>query len=645
MPQILCALFLCFLVSFNIFAQNKSQPSLEALSALPFVSTPKISPNGEYIAAITPDGNVQSVVVTPYATLDFGRVVKLQSAEDRIESLDWINDQRLLVSASYAQSMYGQRIRLYQLYSLNKDGSDIRTLEVPKILRNEFYSGINVLSMLKNDPEHILVSAYTDRDNSNPAVFKVNVYTSKFTKQVSAISDVSSWTADVNGDVRVGMKRKYNSRTKQVDVAIIYRQDPKADNWETIYEYQAGIDSYLNIITVIDDNTLAVATDFGENQKVLRKFDLVSKSFGDVIFKVDGYDLETAITKDGKLIGYSYVDDFYRIKYFDEELAERQEMMQATFKGFQTYVPSTSKDKQKLMVALTSTDKPIRYYLVDLATKSARAWLSQYPGLEGMTLPGKNKIAFDSKDGVNLTGYFTPGSKGDKSPLVILPHGGPHARDEQYFDIWVQLLARRGYAILQVNFRGSAGFGNAFETAGYKQWGKLMQQDVYEAIDFIAVNKLADTSNACIVGASYGGYVALSAGFQEPHRFKCVVSVNGIADIPALLQKDGVWGGTTKSYTRRAIGDLEIKAELEDLKAHSAINHVQRFKAPVLLIHSENDTRVNYTQGKSFYNALKSANKKVEYILLKDGTHFIDAPDNRKIAFNAIDKFIATYLD
>ncbi|AEP28436.1 alpha/beta fold hydrolase [Brumicola nitratireducens] len=643
--QYMCfAILFLFLSSASVDAQTHSKAPLEALSMVPFVESPTISPNGQLIAAITPDGNAQSVVVTPYGTLDFGRVVKLKDADDRIESIRWINDERLLVYTSYSKTVLAQKVRFYRLYSLNKDGSDLRTLEVAKILRNEFYSGINVLSMLNKDPEHILVSAYTDKDNNDPAVFKVNVYSGKFDKEISAVSGVSTWLADVNGNVQVGMKRKYNSSSKQVDVSIIYRKDTKTEDWDTIYQYEAGIGSFLNIISVIDDNTLAVSTDFGENQVVLREFDLRSKTFGKVIFKVEGYDLDSAITKDGKLVGYSYVDDFYRIKYFDEELAQRQALMQSTFKGFETFVISASKDKQRLIVGLASTDKPVRYYLVDLAAQKASAWLSQYPALEGLSLPGKTKIAITTKGGTALSGYFTSGAKAEKSPLIVLPHGGPRARDTQYFDIWVQLLARRGFAVLQVNFRGSEGFGNAFETAGYKQWGKLMQQDVYEAMDFVGKNALADTSNACIVGASYGGYVALTAGFQEPDRFKCVVSVNGIADIPEMLRKDGAWGGNSKATLRQLIGDVDVDTELADLNANSAINYVAKFTAPVLLIHSESDTRVSYTQGKAFYEALEEADKKAEYILLKDGTHFIDSPENREIAFTAIDKFVGRYL-
>jgi dipeptidyl aminopeptidase/acylaminoacyl peptidase len=197
---------------------------------------------------------------------------------------------------------------------------------------------------------------------------------------------------------------------------------------------------------------------------------------------------------------------------------------------------------------------------------------------------------------------------------------------------------------LQVNFRGSTGYGNNYEISGRKQWGKLMQTDVYETIDWVKSMELADTNNMCMVGASYGGYVALTAGFQKPDAFKCIVSIAGISDLIAMIELDDFYDGL-KVDSKVRIGDIENSAEKADLAMNSAINHIAAFKSPVLLIHGENDQIVHYNQSKLMHEALKKNNKKSTLLILEDGTHNVDHPKNRTEAFTAIDKFLAKYLD
>lgn len=384
-------------------------------------------------------------------------------------------------------------------------------------------------------------------------------------------------------------------------------------------------------------------TDFGVYKDVLREFDLQKKEFGKIIFEVDGYDVDGAIVRDGKLVGVGYTDDYYRIRYFDEELAKRQKMIESTFAQYQSYIVSSSKDKNKLIVSASSSNSPGKYFLVDLNSKKAVFWLSQYAYLEKKDLPGKEKFVYTSRDDVQLNGYFTPGTTGKNSPLIVLPHGGPSSRDTQHFDIWAQILARRGYAVLQMNFRGSQGYGNDHEITGRKQWGKRMQEDVYDAITWAKDNQRADTQNMCIVGVSYGGYVALVAGYQQPDAFKCIVSVAGVSDLPNMIEYDNFWD-SYKVDMKERIGDLENTAQLADLKLHSAINHIDEFSAPVLLIHGENDRIVNISQSKNMYKALKKKHKKVTFLSLQDGTHQLDSPTNRAQAFGAIDKFLAAHL-
>jgi len=220
---------------------------------------------------------------------------------------------------------------------------------------------------------------------------------------------------------------------------------------------------------------------------------------------------------------------------------------------------------------------------------------------------------------------------------VLFPHGGPFARDSQYFNPFVQLFASRGYAVLQVNFRGSTGFGNEYETAGYLQWGKKMQTDLLDAMDWVGKNELANTDKACIVGASYGGYAALAAGHQTPNKFKCIASLAGVSDLKLQIAHWKHRGNS--NYVENAVSTDEKEQE-----ALSPFYHAELFQAPVLLIHGMVDVRVSYQQSEKMYDALKDANKEVIYELFENGTHHFNDAGNLKKTMELTVSFLDKYL-
>ncbi|WP_416307650.1 alpha/beta hydrolase family protein [Neptunicella sp. SCSIO 80796] len=640
-------LLLFIFLSMNI-GQSQAQEliPLEHLAALPMIESPQLSPDGKNILALSALDTEQSVVVAKYNSVDLVTILKLKKAQDRIDWVRWANNERVLVYSSYPKTAFGRKVMVSRLFAINIDGSELRELKLGKLLRHDYadlFSDLKVLTVLPDDKEHILVQTYTGRDKT-PAVFRFNIYNGDVEKVVSAAEEITRWLSTRDGEVLLGLHYDFDKDTQEQTVDIFFRENSSVEEWQKIYSYKSGLEFYFSPIAFSDDRkSLFVMTDFEVYKRVLRKFDLQNKEFGEIVYQVDGYDLDGAVFRDNKLAGVSYTDDYYRIVYFDEELKARQEMLQKSFSKYQSYIVSSSQDKNKLIISASSTNSPKKYFLVDLATKKANFWLSQYAYLENKSLPGKEPFSFKARDGYELSGYITFGPEGKNAPLVILPHGGPSSRDTKHFDIWVQMLARRGYAVAQVNFRGSEGFGNSHEVQGYKQWGKLMQQDVYDAIAAIKANHWADTDNMCIVGASYGGYVALTAGYQRPDLFKCIVSVAGISDIPAMVEKDSFYD-SFKAHAKNEIGDVSVPEDLADLTENSAINHVGAFKAPVLLIHGENDEIVHHSQSEDMYDALKKQRKDSKLVLLEYGTHYVDSPKNRQKAFEEIDKFLKQYL-
>lgn len=207
----------------------------------------------------------------------------------------------------------------------------------------------------------------------------------------------------------------------------------------------------------------------------------------------------------------------------------------------------------------------------------------------------------------------------------------------------MQFFASRGYAVLQVNFRGSEGFNNYYETSGYQQWGKKMQSDVYEAVDWIKAQNIIDEKNMCVVGASYGGFVALTAAIQQPENFNCFISIAGVADLEALVAKEYKYP-YKRAFLNNTIGHYENSDTIKEFNQVSAMQNIDKIKRPILLMHGEKDTRVHVSQSQDFYNAAKKQGINVQYIELEDGTHFLDEWNNRVKAFNAMDEFLSKHL-
>jgi dipeptidyl aminopeptidase/acylaminoacyl peptidase len=310
-----------------------------------------------------------------------------------------------------------------------------------------------------------------------------------------------------------------------------------------------------------------------------------------------------------------------------------------------TWNSGISKDQNRYIVAAQRNDKPTKFFWIDVKAKKGGLWFSQYPYLGKVKLGQTGAFSFKASDGMEIGGYLTmPVNAGDKKPkLIVHPHGGPRGRDYQYFNPWVQFMVNRGYAVLQVNFRGSTGFGSAYERAGYQQWGKAMQQDIYDAVKWVKAQDIVNTNESCLVGASYGGYVAMTAAFQKPDMFDCIVSIAGIPDLSLMVAEDYKWQ-SNHSWVEEQIGDPNDPKVAKEFFKLSAINNIDKIKAPILLIHGTYDTQVRVKQSKNFYNKARRRKMDVEYIEMDYGTHYLDGDDNRKAAFKAIDDFLAKHL-
>jgi len=637
-------------LSITANAAPKQPLGYKQFAHLPMVQYAKVSPDGKHIAAVLNSADGPSVVVSKFSDTEISTIARLNKNRDRIDSLFWVNNERVLVSASQSRKSGKNRHRVSSYFAVNLDGSEITPIKARKnkaatTWERRLVDYLRLISTLPHDEKHILVQVYDYRDKAN-AVYKVNIYTNKFTKLFSNTYNVYSWFANSDDIIQFGIGSKKN----EPEVTRIWFKNSEADEWKMINERKTFEGETFRPV-LVKDNKLWVISDRINRRAALWEYDPVKGEYTKEIYSHDKYDIEGVVyARDRKTpVGVRYTANYEEIHYFNPKEQSLSKMVKASFKNYHTSIASMSLDSKKLLIHAENDNSPTKYFWLDLTKKSGGFWFSRYPYLEGKKLAKKQPFTFKARDGMEIYGYLTmpAGLKpGVKPPFIVHPHGGPiGVRDDQGFDYLTQFLAAQGYAVLQTNFRGSGGYGVNYLTAGYKGWGKKMQQDVYDSIDWLEKRNIVDNNNACFVGWSYGGYAALTAAFQKPDDFNCIISIAGISDLEGMAFRESRNRGGLKEQILKQIGDPDDDVVNKELKSLSAINQLQKIKSPILLIHGKNDTQVHYGQSKNFYKAAKKANLNVEYTEFEFGTHYLDEEQNRLDAFKEIERFLHKYLN
>lgn len=611
----------------------------EKYAALPIMESLSLSPDGNHIAAIYNAEQGPQVVLMPFPSLEFTPLVQLKKAKDRIENIYWSGNERLIVETSYPEYYNGKFMRVQRLYSLNLKTNKVTELVNQRFKKQSYYNyqAYYLISALKNDHQYALISTYDYLDGGQ-SVFKVDLDDGSFEKVLVNKYEIDRWFTDAKGRVRLGVQTEALKASNEFKTTFWYRLDDQSE-MKPLHSRINGKDETFSVVGITETGDKAyVMSDYQTRRQSLWLYDLQSNQFESMVYGHDIYDLSSArMNSEGELIGVNYIDDFVRIHYFDEADALLDKDIQKLLPGKQSHIVSKSADSKRMLVwGQSDTQVPIFYY-VDLRSNKAGVWLAQYPTLVKDHLSPVQAIEYSATDGQKINGYLTLPQGAKNPPLIVHPHGGPTSRDSKYFDPMVQFLASKGYAVLQVNFRGSEGFGSDFEVAGYQQWGKTMQQDVYDAMDYVINNFPVSKDKACLVGASYGGYVALTAAFQQPERFDCIVSIAGISDLKELVTDSKRWGFDISTIIDPA--DDEAKEKLKDV---SAIYHTDKIKAPILLIHGTQDTQVHYDQSADFANKGKKLD--LDYVEIKGATHYFDDKESRYILFSKVGKFLDNHL-
>jgi len=344
---------------------------------------------------------------------------------------------------------------------------------------------------------------------------------------------------------------------------------------------------------------------------------------------------------DGRLVGFTFRTDRFARKIFDPEAAEVYATVDASLPDSENHIIGASRDAKRFLISSRVDTRPNHYFLLNLDQKQMQRVGSANPELDGAPLAAMKSVKIKGPDGVMLPGYLTVpvGSDGKNLPMVVYPHGGPHYRDSWGFDPVVQFMASRGYAVLQVNFRGSTGYGDDWYRAGFQNWGTVMVDDINASTRWAIESGIADAKRVCIVGWSYGGYAALMGAIRDNTLYRCVVSIAGVSDLTSMEREDARFQGG------RAAVKATLGTDSDELKAGSPLRAADRMKAPVLLIHGEDDVVVVQDQSKRMAHMLDLAKKKNELMIIKDGDHSLSRFEWRQALFTKLEAFLAANLN
>ncbi|MEJ2533920.1 MAG: S9 family peptidase, partial [Gammaproteobacteria bacterium] len=382
------------------------------------------------------------------------------------------------------------------------------------------------------------------------------------------------------------------------------------------------------------------------DKAAIYEYNFRTRTMGDLVFEHDEVDVSAVVSneKTRSAIGVAYAVGKPERVWIDERwkqlMASIDQALPDTVNSF------TSLDDEESIGVLTATSDrhPTTYYLFDFEKIQLKYLADSRPWMEPAELAEVRPITVTARDGMTLHGYVTlpAGSAGKNLPTVVNPHGGPWARDSWGFNPQLQFLADRGYAVLQVNFRGSTGFGRQHYLAGRKQWGQAMQNDITDTLQWAVEQGITDPDRVCIYGASYGGYAAMAGLTFTPELYKCGINYVGATDLPTLFRTMPDTWNAGKEQMMEMVGDED--ADREFLEQWSPVNHADRIQAPVFMAYGLNDPRVTYHHRDLMEKAMDAAGVKYETMTKADEGHGFSKQENVYDFYARVDSFLAEHL-
>ncbi len=583
----------------------------------------RLSPDGTRLAYLKPWERRMNVFVRTIGSDD---ELRLTAATERnIAGFFWASDSRIV----FLQDNAGDEN--YHVFAVNTDGSNLKELTP--------FPGVraSIVDDLEDNPDEMLVGL-NKRDNRVFDVYRLNIHTGEMSMIAENPGNITGWMTDHAGRLRVAMA------TDGVNTSLLYRET-ETEPFKTILTTNFR-DSLNPLLFSFDDTRLFVASNLQRDKLAVYEYDPKSARLGKLIFENADVDVGGLLwsKKRKVLTGVSYVTDKVNISFFDDERKNLQKELEARLPDKEVSLVDRSRDETRWLV-VTHGDRELgTYWFYDAREKRLEKLADLGPWLKENEMARMKPVEYTARDGLKIHGYLTlPLDTEPKNlPVVILPHGGPWARDSWGFDPEVQFLVNRGAAVLQMNFRGSTGYGKAFWQAGFKQWGRAMQDDITDGVRWLLAQGVADPKRIAIYGASYGGYAVLAGLAFTPDLYCCGVDYVGVSNIFTLLASIPPYWEPVREMFCEQVGDPEKDRDL--LKSVSPLFSADRIKAPLLVAQGANDPRVKKAESDQIVEALRSRGIPVEYIVKDNEGHGFSNEENRFDFYRAMERFLGKTL-
>ncbi len=583
----------------------------------------RISPDGKTLAFMQPFERRMNIYVQPLAE---GEPVRLTNETARdIPNHFWKGPNRLV----YVKDFGGDEN--FHVVAVTKDGSGSKDLTPFDGVRAQ------MIDDLRDFPDVLLVGL-NKRNKEVFDAYRLDLKIGELTLVAENPGNITSWLTDHAGNIR-------GAQTSDgVNTSFLYREGASGP-FQTVLTTSFR-DSFNPLFFTFDNKLLYAASNLGRDKQAIVLVDPATAKEQKVLFEHPDVDIDSMSYSHKRkvLTTINYVTWKPQRKYLDAETERIFAALEKQLPGYEFGIQSMTDDEDRMIVAAYNDRTPGMRYLYDVKTDKLAKLGEIAPWLPQAKMATMKPIVYKSRDGLTINGYITlPNGKDAKNlPVIVNPHGGPWARDVWGWNPEVQMLANRGYAVLQMNFRGSTGYGRSFWQASFKQWGRNMQDDITDGVEYLVREGIADPKRICIYGGSYGGYATLAGVAYTPNLYACAVDYVGVSNLFTFLNTIPPYWKPYLDMFHEMVGDPEKDKAL--LTETSPALNADRIKTPLFVAQGARDPRVNIDESNQMVKALKARGVDVPYMVKENEGHGFRNEENQFDFYEAMERFLAKYL-
>ena len=633
-------IFSLIILTFSLFScvnENAKQKANEMVIAKqiplenffknPEKSSYQISPDGSFYSFMAPYKNRMNIFIQKIGDSSATQLT-FEEARD-IAGYFWPNNEQIVFLKDEAGD------ENFHLFGVNIDGSNPIGFTDFDGVRAQIIDDLP-------DQKDFVVIGLNKRNKQVFDPYRLNLKTGEISMLAENPGNIQGWMFDHDGKLRIA-----TAIVDGVNQSILYRESEE-DEFKTIIttNFKEGFNPQF---FTFDNKNIIGSSNLGRDKYAIVEFDPITAKEVKVLYANDDYDVNgVGYSRKRKVITAAYFESWKSERhYFDSTSKATFEKIQKQLAGYEIGITGVNKD-ENILILRTYSDKSLgAYYIYNSEDDKMEKIVDVSPWIDENEMSNQLPIAYQSRDGLKINGYLTlpKGYNMENAknlPVVINPHGGPWARDSWGFNPEIQFLANRGYAVLQMNFRGSTGYGRKFFEASFKKWGREMQDDITDGTQWLIDKGIADSTRIAIYGGSYGGYATLMGLVKEPKMYAAGVDYVGVSNMFTFMKTIPPYWEPMLEMMYEMVGDVEKDSAM--LREVSPVFHVDKIKAPLFIAQGANDPRVNVDESDQMVKAMKEKGIDVEYLVKKDEGHGFRNEENRFEFYRAMEKFLNLQL-